>query len=174
MTFFPESTVRSHELSNLLGEALSSPDAARAVRRLLHAQIASEPAFVQEESRDLSVRLAERLDAIGDSDERLLEASRAAQRLLSAASSAGSVEQLLELVMQSPRLHQVLGRHLEGRLSRTQFLSFVAEQSWTRTIRTSVAELRKEGLEQLRDATHVVDIATLERLLLRAPERGVP
>lgn len=163
--------MRSHELSNRLVEALSSPDAVGALRRLLHAQLTRAPALDQQENRELSVRLAERLDAIGDSDERLLEASRAVQRLLAAATSARAVEQLHELVLQSPRLHQVLGRHLEGRLSRTQFLSFVAEQNWTPSIRQVVAELPSERLEQLRDATDLIDIAALERLLLGAPER---
>lgn len=173
MTLLPSVQVRSHELSSRLGEALSSPDAARALRQLLRVELAREPGFVQEESRDLSVRLAERLDAIGDSDERLLEASRAVHRLLLEASSVRSLEQLFELVIESPRLHQVLVRHLEGRLSRTQFLSFVAEQSWRREVRTRVTELTQQGLERLRDATNVVDIATLELLLLRTPERGV-
>lgn len=174
MTLLPSAQVRSFELSSRLDEALSSPNAAHAVRRLLRVVIAREPVSVHEESRDISVRLAERLDAVGDSDERLLEASRSVNRLLLVASSGASLEQLFELVIESPRLHQVLVRHLEGRLSRIQFLSFVAEQSWRREVRTAVAELTKEGLERLRDATNAVDIAALEQLLLRTPERGTP
>jgi hypothetical protein len=164
--------MKAHQFSTRLGQALSSPDAARAVRRLLHEEIARAPAIVQEEHGDFPPRFAERLDAIGDLDERLLEASWAVHRLLLAVSSGSALDQLFDLVVEGPRLHRVLQRHLDGRVSRTQFLGFIAEQHWRRGVQARVADLTRAELERLRDAIYAVDIARLELLLVRPPDGG--
>lgn len=158
----------SAEFSSRLGEALLHPTPAQAVRQLLReALLARERGTVQYHAYEHSWWFVERLDAIGDSDSRLLEASRAVHRLLRTASSERSIEMLREVVVESARLHQVLARHLDGRVSRTQLLSFLAEQSWGPDVKAALSRLSHTELEHLRDATGINDIAMLEQLLQR-------
>ncbi|HRN53037.1 MAG TPA: hypothetical protein PK788_06040 [Gemmatimonadaceae bacterium] len=156
----------SAELCTRLGAALSDSTPAASVRRLLReAIVARDIGTVREQALDGSWWLVERLDAIGDSDERLLEASRAVHRLLDTASSERSILSLRELVVDGTRLHQVLTRYFDGRVSRTQLLSFIAEQHWESAVKDTLCELSQPELRDLLDATGKVDIERLEQLL---------
>lgn len=154
------------ELCSRLGEALSHPTPAASVRRLLReAIVARDVGTEREQALDGSWWFVERLDSIGDSDERLLEASRAVHRLLGAASSERTITILREIVVDGTRLNQVLARHFDGRVSRTQLLSFFAEQRWESAVKDTLSGLSQPELRDLLEATGKFDIERLEQLL---------
>ena len=88
------------------------------------------------------------------------------QDLLDGTSSAEAVERLLELVAERARVLEIARKHAQGAITRTSFLSFVAEQRWPESVRRRMAALSPADLASLVAALEGNEIARLETLLV--------
>jgi len=147
-----------------LGEALGSADPQKAVRALLDDVLIAGP-ISREIEQDLVCEVAQRIDAADDGSERLVNLARDLRKLLQDGSSRERIQLLLEVVAERERVSSIVGKYLEGTISRTGFLSFVAEQRWPNEIREKVADLETPDLLTLLTALGEADMARLEALL---------
>lgn len=148
-----------------LGEALASAEPQKAVRALLDDVLISDPMNWESEQPHLVSAIVQRIDAVDNGSERLVDLARDLHRLLQDASSCERIQLLLEVVAERERVSGILGKYLVGTISRTGFLSFVAEQRWPDDIRRKVVDLETSDLSTLSTALYEADIPRLEALL---------
>jgi hypothetical protein len=89
----------------------------------------------------------------------------AIERLLSQVTSDESVELLLDLVVHRKRFLAVARKYLEGTISRTNFLSFVAEQRWPDAIQRRVSTMPDPELTRLASTLEERDFALVESII---------
>jgi hypothetical protein len=148
-----------------LRSALSSPAPAQHVGTLLRDIFLADWPVDSHRDQWLVRRVAERIDAAGGDDSAIVALAGAIERLLSHATSDESVELLLDLVVQRERFLSVARKYLAGTISRTNFLSFVAEQRWPDAIRRRVSTMPDPELTRLASTLEQQDFALVERIV---------
>ncbi|MFN2637434.1 MAG: hypothetical protein ABR585_10440 [Gemmatimonadaceae bacterium] len=149
-----------------LGAALAAPEPAHRVKDLLRAVLTTEPVAWESDEQRLMHHVSERVDVASGDPGRLVSLAQNVQGLLKTASSNDSVELLLELVAERERVLGILRKYAQGTISRTAFLSFLAEQHWPELVRHRVAALSPADIEGLMTALEQSNIARLETLLV--------
>lgn len=149
-----------------LGAALAAPNPASQVTEVIRQALVRDDDEWPVGEGQLEKRLVERLDAVVDDPERLLQLTSDLQQLLGDSSSDEEVELLLELVAERARAAAILKKYTAGIISRTSLLSYIAEQRWPDAIRHRIPMLSTEGLTQLTSALEDRDIPLLSRLLI--------
>jgi hypothetical protein len=149
-----------------LGAALAAPEPTQQVNDFLRRVLMTEaPAWESDEQR-LVRGVSERVDAVSGDASRLLDLARDVHHLLEDASSNEGIRLLLELIAERERVLGVLRKYVQGTITRTGFLSFVAEQHWPEIVRRRVAALSAADVASLVRALEEADIAQLEALLV--------
>jgi hypothetical protein len=110
-------------------------------------------------------RIAERVDASSESDERLRDLAQDISVLLESASSLESIDKLLELIADRRRAAAVLHKFEKDKISRTGLLSFISEQRWPESVRRRVSAMTPRELAALAAALETADVSVLERQL---------
>jgi hypothetical protein len=90
------------------------------------------------------------------------------QQLLTRATSDEAVELLAELMIGRERMLAAARQYFAGTLRRSSFLSFLAEQPWPDVVRQRVSTMSDAELRVLTVALERHDVATLERVLVKA------
>ncbi len=145
-----------------LRAALAVPEPVQGVNDLLRRVLTSEFATWESDEQRLVREIAERLDTASGEATRLLVLARDVGILLDQASSNLGVERLLELIAERHRVLVVLRKYAEGTISRTSFLSFIAEQQWPELVRRRMAELSTSEIANVMQALAQSDISKLE------------
>jgi hypothetical protein len=153
-------------LVQALESALTAADPAREMAALLRAVLVSEPRSWEVFERDLVRRVVERLDTVKDDEDRLVNLAKDVKELLERASSMASVDDLLEVVAERHRFQSLIEKYIEGTVSRTAFLAYVAEQRWPREVRRRVEALPDDALPRLLSALQDPDVPWLEQNLV--------
>lgn len=149
-----------------LGAALSAPKPAQRVKDLLRGVLTTEPVAWESEDQRLVRGISERMDVASGDAIRLVTLARSVQSLLDNASSNEAVELLLELIAERERVLRILRKYAEGTITRTGFLSFVAEQRWPASVRRCVTALSSADIASLATALQAGDIPQLEASLV--------
>jgi len=149
-----------------LGAALAAPEAAQHVNDLLRGVLTTEPAAWESEEQRLVRSISERVDVASGDVTRLLRLARNIHTLVEDASSNRTVELLLELIAERERVLGIIRKHAQGTITRTGFLSFVAEQRWPESVRRRVAALSQADIASLATALEDGDITKLETSLI--------
>lgn len=149
-----------------LEAALLAPQPAQRVSSVIGEVLTEEPSVTESEDQRLVRRISERVDVASADSARLLRLARDVQDLLDGTSSAEAVERLLELVAERARVLEIARKHAQGAITRTSFLSFVAEQRWPESVRRRMAALSPADLASLVAALEGNEIARLETLLV--------
>lgn len=153
-------------LARELGAALAAPKPARLVNDLLRGVLTIEPVAWESDEQRLIRSISERVNAAGGDGTRLLMLARDVHSLLEGASSNEAVELLLELIAERERVLGVIRKHVQGTITRTAFLSFVAEQPWPERVRRRMAALSPADIARLATALEEGDVARLEASLV--------
>lgn len=148
-----------------LGAALAAPKPAQSVNDFLRAVLTTEPVAWESDEQRLMRSISERIDVASGDPARLVPLSRNMLALLEVASSNEVVELLLELVAERERMHAIFGKYANGVITRTGFLSFIAEQRWPESLRRHIAALSSKDMESLVHALDEGDISRLEALI---------
>lgn len=157
----PDRAAFAHDL----GAALAAPEPAQRIQDLLLSVLTIEPAASESDEQQLVRVITERVDAAGGDATRRLALARDVQSLLVGASSIEAVALLLEVVAERERVLGVLCKYVHGMISRTGFLSFIAEQRWPESIRQRMAALPRGDIAGLLSALEASNIAQLESAL---------
>ena len=148
-----------------LGAALAAPEPAQGVNDFLRAVLTTEPVVWESAEQRLMRSITERIDVASGDAARLVRLARNVQALLEAASSNEVVELLLELVAERERVHDIFRKYANGTITRTGFLSFIAEQRWPENLRRHIAALSAKDTEAVVHALDEGDIERLEALI---------
>lgn len=155
----------TESFSKDFGAALAAPTPVLSINALLHRLLTTEwPARDSAVEQQLLRTVVERLDAARDDTHRLLDLTVDVKHLIDHASSATSIELLLEIVVERERVLHVLRKHLAGTISRTGFLAFVSEQRWPTLLKHRTVEFSHADLEAIMNALERRDIRRLETL----------
>ena len=146
-----------------LGEALASPSPAHRLTELLHCVLVSDPGPWESDDQQTIRGISERLDVESENGDRLILAGDM-QLLLANGSSNSSINDLSERIADRLRVIAVGRKYLDGDLTRTSFLSYVAEQRWPDRLRQRVAGLAPDEISTFVDALKQVDITQLEAI----------
>jgi hypothetical protein len=131
------------------------------MRRILVAE-----SMTPETSEQVSVRwLVERLDAWTTVSGNISAVVNDIMPLLERASSS-EVELLLEMMLDRKRVAKVFDKYIQGTISRTGYLSFVAEQRWPAHLRRRMRIMGIQAVSETRSALVKRDIALLRRAVL--------
>ena len=153
-------------LARGLGAALAAPEPAQRVNDVLRAVLATEPVASEAAEQRLMRSISERIDVASGDASRLLLLARNIHTLLDAASSNEVVELLLELVAERERVRGILSKYAAGTITRTGFLSFIAEQRWPESVRRRIAALSPGDIQGVVTALDEGDITRLETLIV--------
>jgi hypothetical protein len=149
-----------------LGAALAAPEPAERVNDFLRAVLRTEPVALESTEQRLMRRISERIDVASGDASRLVLLARNVQALLDAASSNDVVELLLELVAERERVLGILRKYAAGLITRTGFLSFIADQRWPESVRRRIATLSLDDIDAVMNALDECDITRLETLIV--------
>lgn len=149
-----------------LRSALASPEPVKRVQELLRDILTTEPAAGPPCEGEVVRRIAERMDASNGTARRLVALAKDVERLIEGSESCTNVETLFEVFVERERTAGIVSKFVNGPITRTGFLSFIAEQPWSSDIRARVAELSTDDLRVLAAALQEPDIKTVERLLV--------
>ncbi len=153
-------------LARGLGAALAAPEPAQRVNDVLRAVLTTEPVASESDEQRLMRSVSERIDVASGDASRLVLLARNVHALLDAASSNDVVEVLLELVAERERVLGILRKYAAGTITRTGFLSFIAEQRWPESVRRCIAALSPGDIEGVVNALDEGDITRLETLIV--------
>lgn len=146
-----------------LEEALASSSPVQRLTELLHCVLVSDPGPWESDDQQTIRGISERLDVESENGVRLILAGDM-QLLLANGSSNSSINDLSELIADRLRVIAVGRKYLNGDLTRTSFLSYVAEQRWPDRLRQRVAGLAPDEISTFVDALKQVDITQLEAI----------
>lgn len=147
-----------------LEAALAAPDSPQAVRDLVRQVLVSEPPQ-DHGGGQLVRRLGERLDVVEGDPTRMVALAKDLTKLLRGASSEDAISLLLEVVAERERFLGVLSKHMDGTISRTGLLSFIAKQRWPQAVKRRAEGVTAMDAQSLREALRSRDFRQLERLL---------
>jgi hypothetical protein len=153
-------------LARGLGAALAAPEPAQRVNDVLRAVLTTEPVSLESDEQRLMRSISERIDVASGDASRLVLLARNVHALLDAASSNDVVELLFELVAERERVLGVLRKYAAAAITRTGFLSFIAEQRWPESVRRRIAALSPSDIEGVVNALQEGDITRLETLIV--------
>lgn len=106
------------------------------------------------------------IDAASESPARLQAVAMDVLNLLGTGLPNDAVRELIPIARTRARLLDVLSKLASGTLTRRAFLSFVAEQGWSRGVRERVAALSEADLQSVVRALLAEDYASLATVLL--------
>ncbi len=152
-------------LARDLGMALATPKPAERINALLRAVLTAEPVASEPKEQRLMRSISERLDVASGEANRLLPLAQNVQALLDAACSNEAVELLVELIAERERVLDVLRKYAQGMITRTSFLSFIAEQRWPERVRQRIIMLSPTEIESMTKALEERNMMYLEALL---------
>lgn len=148
-----------------LESALAAREPAREVAELLRSVFVTEWPPDDRSDQWLVRKVAERIDAHTATGGGIIGLATDVQKLLSQASSDETVELLVDLVIERERFASVARKYLTRTISRTSFLSFVAEQSWPAVVRRRVSTLPDAELGELTNGLERQDFVLVERTI---------
>lgn len=120
---------------------------------------------VVEEEAEIAMTLVERLDAWQANDSDLSSFCSSLDELRSAVESNDVVISLVPIVEGRNRLINIIAKHGDGVLTRTQFESFLSETGWHKSVRCRILDLSDGALDRLRLSLNIEDYGTLARLV---------
>ncbi|MCC6930037.1 MAG: hypothetical protein IT359_13725 [Gemmatimonadaceae bacterium] len=133
---------------------------------LLRGVLTIDPGVWESDDQRLVRSISERVDVASGDDTRLLTLARDVRSLLDEASSNEAVELLLELIAERERVLGIIRKYAQGEITRTSFLSFVAEQRWPESVRHRMSALSAAGVMSLATALEAGDITQIEASLI--------
>ena len=144
---------------------MTGADPFACVRRVVDRWIEEIPSGELETDQAVATKAAFRIDAVDSSSARFVDLAKDFGVLLSSCSAA-DVLLLADVVAESGRLLQVLDKYFEGTLTRTSFLSYVADQQFESMVKARLGILDDLGLRELRLALSGADPRKLRAILL--------
>jgi hypothetical protein len=150
--------------ANELKSAAGLSDIAR-VRELVREVIANEELEIPVDDEGLILNVAQRIDAADQSPLEMLQLGHDLGRLMLEAASKLKGIDLIPVIAERTRFASVLRKHLNGALSRTSVLSYLAEQRFPGILRERLRSLSDRDFGSLLLALEKLDIRSLEVLL---------
>lgn len=150
------------KLRELLAAAASEAE----FRAWLSAAVIGDGTDVPNEDAELVAAVVDWIESRSETADELTAAVRTADALLQATLTNLEVCQLIGLVRGRDRLVKVLKKLEAGQLSRTAFLSFLAEQNWATGVKQRFASLGRGEIAEVRGALDRGDYTVMSGLLL--------
>lgn len=154
------------------GEELCAAATARrgseAVREVIGPVLLAAPVVGrsgEDEEARAAIMVAQRIDTASGSPDRYVELAADLGALLRLLPPNDALE-LAEVVAERHRTAAVVGKHVTSIMSRTAFLSFVAEQRWPARVKEKVQALGSAELDRFRVALSEADLPVLCTMLL--------
>jgi hypothetical protein len=153
-------------LESTLRELLGGTRPEAEFRGWLEMAVVGDSVDMPAEDEVLVSAIVDWLDSSRDTSQDLHAAAESAARLLQSGLTNDEVCQILDVVRNRSRLLEVLTKLAAQQLTRTAFLSFVAEQRWPPVVKKRLAGLSTAKLPTLAETLRRKDYAVLPRLLL--------
>ena len=138
-------------LQEQLAAVDADPSAAAALRAWVRDVIIGDDVEVDTQSQPLILAAVQRLDLASVSDTDLVEAARQLHALLVNVQDEDLARVLIPLARDRSTLVDVLRKAMNGKVSHTGWLSFIAEQHWPSPVKKALAAVHGPGQTQLLD-----------------------
>ena len=153
---------RSELLENL-EQAGTGANGAVELRRWLCEILLDADLEIDEAAASLVYMVVERLEVASATNFAQLAEDLA--RLIRSVPNNEAAKELIPLVEAREGVVDVLQKADDGRISRTAFLSYVAERNWSSTLKTSIASLTGDSMRELQRALRLRAYGALPALL---------
>lgn len=148
-----------------LRSSLNADDPGSEITHLVRQIIASDPQIVESEEQAIVRSAAERLDVSADGA-RLTRFATDVATLIEQSLSPNEVDLLLELIAERSRAVDIVRKYMDGRLTRTSYLSFLSSQRWPQTVKLRLQALNDEETVRLATALEDLDVDSIRSLVL--------
>src|SRR6266487_3164240 len=161
----PYRFVNRSALEKQLAAVDADPSAAAALRAWVRDVVIGDDIELDSQVEPLILAAVERLDLASANDTDLIEVARQLHALLRGVEDEDLAKALVPLAEDRANVTDVLRKVVKGHISRTGWLSYVAEQHWSAPVKKALAEADGPRLTQLLNALVTADYKTVATVL---------